>query len=401
MRRLAILGSTGSIGANTLQVVRESRGELAVWSLAAGQNLDLLLAQILEFQPAVVSVASAEAAWRLSQELAGRDGIHPEVLCGPAGNVAVATCQEVDTVVSAAVGVAGLEATYEAVRRGKRVALANKEVLVAAGEVVVAAAERAGALLLPVDSEHNGMHQCLRGVERREEVRRLILTASGGPFRHTPREALSRVTPEQALRHPTWNMGRRITIDSATLMNKGFEVIEACRLFRFHPQQVDVLIHPQSTVHAMVEFQDGSVIAQLSVTDMKMPIQYALYYPERRTCPETRHLDWRSVRQWEFEPPDREKFPALDLAYRSLEMGGSAGCTLNAADEVAVAAFLAGDISFPAIVEVVAETLSSIPVQRPESIGEILEIDRASRECARQILSRTSFSLPTSTGKYS
>src|SRR5262249_4109597 len=196
------------------------------------------------------------------------------------------------------------------------------------------------------------------------------------------------VTPEQALRHPTWNMGRRITIDSATLMNKGFEVIEACRLFGFRPDQVDVLIHPQSAVHAMVEFQDGSIIAQLSVTDMKMPIQYALYYPERRACPQTRQLDWRSVRQWEFEPPDREKFPALDLAYRSLEMGGSAGCTLNAADEVAVAAFLNGDISFPAVTEVVGETLSSIPVRYPESISEMLEIDRLSRDRARQVLEK-------------
>jgi len=386
MRHLAILGSTGSIGVNTLQVVRESQGELAVWSLAAGQNLELLLAQVREFRLKLVSIATAEGARVFQELLESADGARPQVLYGPAGNLAVATCEEADTVVSADVGVAGLEATFEAVRRGKRVALANKEVLVAAGELVMAAAQQSGALLLPVDSEHNGMHQCLRGVERREEVRRLILTASGGPFRKTPREALARVTPEQALRHPTWNMGRRITIDSATLMNKGFEVIEACRLFGFRPDQVDVLIHPQSTVHAMVEFQDGSIIAQLSVTDMKMPIQYALYYPERRTCPQTRQLDWQSVRQWEFEPPDREKFPALDLAYRSLEMGGSAGCPLNAADEVAVAAFLNGEISFPAVAEVVAETLSSIPVRQPESIAEILEIDRRSRDRAREIL---------------
>ena len=221
MRRLAILGSTGSIGTNTLEVVRESGGELTVWSLAAGQNLEVLLSQISEFRPRVVSVATAEAAEGLERLLAPHDAARPQVLHGPAGNVAVTAADEVDTVVSAAVGVAGLEATYEAVRRGKRVALANKEVLVAAGELVMAAAERSGALLLPVDSEHNGMHQCLRGVERRQEVRRLILTASGGPFRTTPREALARVTPAQALRHPTWNMGRRITIDSATLMNKG------------------------------------------------------------------------------------------------------------------------------------------------------------------------------------
>lgn len=386
MRRLAILGSTGSIGVNTLEVVRESGGELSVWSLAAGQNLDTLTSQVLEFEPQLVSVANAEAAAQLERRLAALGAPKTKVMYGPAGNLAAATAEAVDTVVSAAVGVAGLEATYEAVRLSKRIALANKEVLVAAGELVMAAAERSGALLLPVDSEHNGMHQCLLGAERRHEVRRLILTASGGPFRKTPREALSSVTREQALRHPTWNMGRRITINSATLMNKGFEVIEACRLFGFRPDQVDVVIHPQSTVHAMIEFQDGSIIAQLGVTDMKMPIQYALYYPERRLCPENRKLDWKTVRQWDFEPPEAEKFPALGLAYRAQESGGSAGCTLNAADEVAVAAFLEGRISFPAMAAVVADTLSSIPLQHPQTIAEVLAIDRASRERAGQIL---------------
>ena len=388
MRRLGLLGSTGSIGVNTLEVVRESQGELSVWSLAAGHNVDLLAAQVCEFRPELVSVATAELAQRLELLLRERNGPRPQIRFGPEGNVAAAVADEVDAVVSAAVGVAGLEATYEAVRRGKRVALANKEVLVAAGEMVMAAAERSGAELLPVDSEHNGMHQCLHGVERRAEVRRLILTASGGPFRTTPRHALAAVSPAQALQHPTWNMGRRITIDSATLMNKGFEVIEACRLFGFRPDQVDVVIHPQSTVHAMVEFQDGSLIAQLGVTDMKMPIQYALYYPERRPCPENRQMDWRTVRQLDFEPPDREKFPALGLAYRALELGGSAGCTLNAADEVAVAAFLGGEISFPAIAEVIAGTLSSVPVEWPQTIAEVLAIDRASRERARQMCDR-------------
>ena len=387
MKRLAILGSTGSIGTSTLEVVRESQGELVVWSLAAGQNVEGLAPQVLEFRPQLVSVGTAEAAERLERLLHSQDGPRPRIVHGPEGNVAVAVAGEVDTVVSAAVGVAGLEATYAAVCRGKRVALANKEVLVAAGELVMSAAERSGALLLPVDSEHNGMHQCLGGAPR-QEVRRLILTASGGPFRTTPREALAYVTPAQALRHPTWNMGPRITINSATLMNKGFEVIEACRLFGFRPDQVEVVIHPQSTVHAMVEFEDGSVIAQLSTTDMKMPIQYALYYPERRACPESRRLDWKTVRQWDFEPPDREKFPALGLAYRALEMGGSAGCTLNAADEVAVAAFLDGQISFSAMAEVVAGTLSGIPLQRPQSIAAVLEIDRLSRERARHVLAR-------------
>jgi 1-deoxy-D-xylulose-5-phosphate reductoisomerase len=387
MRRLAILGSTGSIGANTLEVVRESGGELAVAGLAAGNNLELLAEQVREFRPRLVSVATAEAAGRLMRMLQTA-GPRPDVRFGPEGNLAVATAEEADTVVSAAVGVAGLEATYEAVRLGKRIALANKEVLVAAGELVTRAAERSGALLLPVDSEHNGVHQCLRGAERRREVRRLILTASGGPFRSTPGESLRHVTPEQALRHPTWNMGRRITVNSATLMNKSFEVIEAHWLFGFEPAQIEVVIHPQSTIHAMVEFIDGSLIAQLSATDMKMPIQYALYYPERRPCPEDRRLDWSNVRQWDFGPPDREKFPALDLAYGALERGGSAGCTLNAADEVAVAAFLEGRISFPAMAEVVAETLTAVPVTQPASIAEVLEVDRLSRRLAIDALSR-------------
>ena len=384
MRRLAILGSTGSIGTSTLEVVRESAGELAVWSLAAGNNIALLAEQVREFRPRLVSVATAAAASEL-ERLAGAS--RPEILHGPAGNLAAATAEEADTVVSAAVGVAGLEATYEAVVRGKRVALANKEVLVAAGELVMQAAQRSGAELLPVDSEHNGVHQCLR-TGRRSEARRLILTASGGPFRKTPRDRLANVTPAEALRHPTWNMGRRITINSATLMNKGFEVIEACWLFGFAPSQVEVVIHPQSSIHAMIEFDDGSVMAQVSVTDMKMPIQYALYFPERRACPENRRLDWKTVRQWDFEPPDRERFPALDLAYQALEMGGSAGCTLNAADEIAVAAFLDGRISFPAMAEVVAETLAEEPPARPTSIREILEIDRRARRRAAEIVER-------------
>jgi 1-deoxy-D-xylulose-5-phosphate reductoisomerase len=386
LRRLSILGSTGSIGASTLEVVRESGGDLVVWALAAGNNVLLLADQVREFHPRLVSVATAEAADELGR-LLGSGGPRPEIVYGPAGNVAAATAGEADAVVSAAVGVAGLEATYEAVVRGKRIALANKEVLVAAGELVTQAAARSGAELLPVDSEHNGVHQCLRA-GRRSEVRRLILTASGGPFRATPRERLDHVTPEEALRHPTWNMGRRITINSATLMNKGFEVIEACWLFGFAPSQVEVVIHPQSSIHAMIEFEDGSVIAQVSVTDMKMPIQYALYYPERRPCPENRRLEWKTVRQWNFEPPDRDRFPALDLAYRALEMGGSAGCTLNAADEVAVAAFLDGRISFPAMAEVVAETLAAEPVEHAASIAEILAIDRRARRRAAQIVER-------------
>jgi 1-deoxy-D-xylulose-5-phosphate reductoisomerase len=245
-----------------------------------------------------------------------------------------------------------------------------------------------GAELLPVDSEHNGAHQCLRAGNR-GQVSRLILTASGGPFRNTPREALASVTPQQALNHPTWRMGNRITIDSATLMNKGFEVIEACWLFDFAPSQVDVVIHPQSSVHAMIEYTDGSVLAQISATDMRMPIQYALTYPDRCDAPVPK-IDWTEARKWEFLPPDYEKFPLLKLAYRCLEAGGAATCILNAADEIAVEAFLEGRIGFPSIYEIVSETLARMPARNPQSIGEILEIDRESRELARTLVTARS-----------
>jgi 1-deoxy-D-xylulose-5-phosphate reductoisomerase len=287
-------------------------------------------------------------------------------------------------VMSAIVGVAGLEATYQAITQGKRVGLANKEVLVASGRLVIDAARKSGTELIPVDSEHNGAHQCLRA-GRRGEVSRLILTASGGPFRETPLEKLARVTPAEALNHPTWKMGQRITIDSATLMNKGFEVIEACWLFDFSADEVDVVIHPQSTVHAMVEYSDGSVIAQISATDMRMPIQYALTYPDRESAPVPR-LDWTEARTWNFSAPDFEKFPALRLAYQAQRQGGSAACTLNAADEIAVEAFLAGQISFPDIPAVVEETLERVPAREAASVGAVLEIDELSRSTASQIV---------------
>jgi 1-deoxy-D-xylulose-5-phosphate reductoisomerase len=280
--------------------------------------------------------------------------------------------------------VAGLEATYAAVRKGKRIGLANKEVLVSGGDLVMRAVRECGAMLVPVDSEHNGAHQCLRAGNR-EQVRRLILTASGGPFRNTPKEKLANVTPEQALNHPTWRMGNRITIDSATLMNKGFEVIEACWLFDFAPSQVDVVVHPQSTVHAMIEYSDGSVLAQVAATDMRMPIQYALTYPERDEAPVPR-INWTEAKTWEFHPPDFEKFPLLRLAYQCQEAGGSATCTLNAADEIAVEAFLKGAISFCGIAEIVQETLSKVPSERAADIGRILEIDRESRAAARRLV---------------
>jgi len=289
---------------------------------------------------------------------------------------------------SAIVGVAGLEATYEAIRLGKRVGLANKEVLVASGRLVTEAAAASGTELIPVDSEHNGAHQCLRAGTR-GEVTRLLLTASGGPFRETPAAELESIAPAQALKHPTWKMGRRITIDSATLMNKGFEVIEACWLFDLSPDEVDVVVHPQSTVHAMVEYNDGSVIAQISATDMRMPIQYALTYPARESAPVPK-LDWTEPRAWTFYPPDVHKFRALSLAYDAQRAGGSATCTLNAADEIAVEAFLSGQISFPSIARVVEKTLDRFPNREPGSVGEVLQIDEESRAVARQAVAEYS-----------
>jgi 1-deoxy-D-xylulose-5-phosphate reductoisomerase len=385
MQTLTILGSTGSIGTNTLDVVRRNRHLYQVYAMAAGRNTELFASQILEFRPRVAVTAGSvdELAARLEALGLPREQ-WPTLETGPAALVVISTAAPVDTIVSAIVGVAGLEATYEAAIAGKRVGLANKEVLVSGGALMMQAVRDHGVELLPIDSEHNGAHQCLRAGNR-DQVSKLILTASGGPFRNTPKEALAHVTPEQALNHPTWRMGNRITIDSATLMNKGFEVIEACWLFDFSPTQVDVVIHPQSTVHAMIEYTDGSVIAQIAATDMRMPIQYALTYPERREAPVPK-IDWTQARQWEFLPPDFGKFPLLKLAYECMQTGGSATCTLNAADEIAVEAFLAGRISFPAIAEVVAETLSRTPVRRPGSVGEILAIDRESRECARGLV---------------
>ena len=387
MKTLTILGSTGSIGTNTLDVVRHSRHLYRVYALAAGRNVEALSSQILEFRPKVAVAGSPAALERLIELLSDSSlprNQWPHLLTGAAALVEIATAPEVDTVVSAIVGVAGLAATYEAVCRGKRVGLANKEVLVSGGQLVMDAVRRHAAELLPIDSEHNGAHQCLRAGNR-SQVSKLILTASGGPFRNTPREALAHVTPQQALNHPTWRMGNRITIDSATLMNKGFEVIEACWLFDFAPSQVDVVIHPQSSVHAMIEYSDGSVLAQIAATDMRMPIQYALTYPERFEAPVPK-IDWRQARQWEFMPPDFAKFPLLKLAYDCMEAGGSATCTLNAADEIAVEAFLDGKIPFPAIWEVVQETLSQMPVRRAATVGEILEIDRESRSLARELV---------------
>jgi 1-deoxy-D-xylulose-5-phosphate reductoisomerase len=387
LKTLTLLGSTGSIGVSTLDVVGRHPEKFRVHALVAGGNVDLLVQQIERFRPEVTVVATEESQKNLIKRL-GDVGLPrqswPELAWGPKARVDAAIAPEVDFVMSAIVGVAGLEATYEAIRRSKRVGLANKEVLVASGRLVIEAARKSGTELIPVDSEHNGAHQCLR-TGRRNEVARLILTASGGPFRETPAYQLANVSPADALNHPTWKMGRRITIDSATLMNKGFEVIEACWLFDFSADEVDVVIHPQSSVHAMVEYTDGSVIAQISATDMRMPIQYALTYPAREPAPVPR-LDWTQSRNWTFSAPDFKKFPALQLAYDAFRAGGSATCTLNAADEIAVEAFLAGHISFPSIATVVEETLARVPNREADSVGEILEIDEQSRRVARMIV---------------
>jgi 1-deoxy-D-xylulose-5-phosphate reductoisomerase len=387
LKSLTILGSTGSIGVSTLDVVGRHPEKYRIHALVAGQNVDILAQQIARFRPRRVVVATEAARESLTSRLGSMGlarGEWPELSFGPRARVEAATDSPVDFVMSAIVGVAGLEATYAAIRCGKRVGLANKEVLVASGKLVIEAARKSGTELIPVDSEHNGAHQCLRA-GRRAEVARLILTASGGPFRETSRDLLAAVTPAQALNHPTWKMGQRITIDSATMMNKGFEVIEACWLFDFSADEVDVVIHPQSSVHALVEYTDGSVIAQISATDMRMPIQYALTYPDREAASVPR-LDWSESRNWSFSAPDLGKFPALRLAYQAQREGGSAPCTLNAADEIAVDAFLKERISFPAIAEVVEETLERFPAKQPGSIDEILEIDEQSRSLAREIV---------------
>ncbi|MGA6984125.1 MAG: 1-deoxy-D-xylulose-5-phosphate reductoisomerase, partial [Candidatus Sulfotelmatobacter sp.] len=337
MKKIAILGSTGSIGRSTLSVAESYPERFEIVTLAAGSNVDAAFEQAKRWRPRVISIAAAPDAEILRKRLKQAGLGEIEVVFGAAGTVAVATHADVDFVVSAIVGVAGLEATYEAARAGKTLGLANKECLVAAGELITAEARKQGKPLLPIDSEHNAVHQCLRG-GRMEEVDRIWLTASGGPFLNTPRSEFSSITVEQALNHPTWKMGKRITIDSATLMNKGFEVIEACRLFNLPPGQVEVIVHPQSTIHSMVEFVDGSILAQFSVTDMRLPILYALTYPERI------HSDMRfpmgNLRHLDFSPPDMKKFPCLRLAYEAAEAGGAKTVALNAADEVAVAAFL-------------------------------------------------------------
>ena len=380
MKRIAILGSTGSIGRSTLSVVESFPDRFQVVTLAAGRNLDLAFEQAQRWRPRLISVASESNADTLKSRLKSENLSGIEVLHGPAGAVRVAVHPEVDFVVSAIVGVAGLEATYEAVLAGKTVGLANKECLVAAGELITAEARRQGKPLLPIDSEHNAVHQCLRG-GRMDEVRRIWLTASGGPFLNTPKSRFADITVEQALNHPTWKMGNRITIDSATLMNKGFEVIEACRLFNLPPDKVSVIVHPQSTIHSLVEFVDGSILAQLSVTDMRLPILYALTHPDRIAS--DLNFSLSDLRHLDFCPPDVEKFPCLGLAYEAAKAGGGKTVALNAADEVAVSAFLEGSIGFREIPVLIEDVLSETPAGKMESIKEVLAVDQKARASAR------------------
>ena len=384
MRHIAILGSTGSIGKSTLKIVEAFPDRFSVTSLAAGGNVDLAFEQARRWHPGVVSMASAESAEHLHDKLKKVGLGHSiEVVYGSPGTVKVATHPDADFVVSAIVGVAGLEATYEAVRAGKTVGVANKECLVTAGELIVAEAHKQNKPLLPIDSEHNAIHQCLRG-GRRDEVQRIWLTASGGPFLHTPKRQFASITVEQALNHPTWKMGKRITIDSATLMNKGFEVIEAIRLFDMPPSQVSVIVHPQSTIHSMVEFIDGSLLAQLSVTDMRLPILYALTYPDR--IESNLRFPVSELRQLDFSPPDTDKFPCLRLAYEAVEAGGAKTIALNAADEVAVAAFLDGSLGFEDIPATIEAVLRETPARKPESIEQVLDMDADARRRARHLV---------------
>ena len=383
MKRIAILGSTGSIGRSTLSVAESYPDRFQVVALAAGSNLEAAFEQARRWRPSVISMAAEQDAGLLRERLKQSGLSEIEVVYGAAGTVKVATHSEADFVVSAIVGVAGLEATYEAVKAGKTVGVANKECLVAAGELITAEARRQGKPLLPIDSEHNAIHQCLRG-GRMQEVERIWLTASGGPFLHTPRSEFSSITVEQALNHPTWKMGKRITIDSATLMNKGFEVIEACRLFHMPPSKVEVIVHPQSTIHSLVEFIDGSILAQLSVTDMRLPILYALTYPER--IQSDMRLPVRNLRHLDFCPPDMSKFPCLRLAYEAAEAGGAKTVALNAADEVAVAAFLDGKIGFLEIPRIIEEAVGASNSGTLGSIAEVLEADAEARRYAQELV---------------
>ena len=382
MKKIALLGSTGSIGQSTLSICESHPDRFHPVALAAGSNLDLALAQCKRWRPQVVSVSTEALADELSARLAAAGVTGIEVVYGTAGTVRVATLPEANFVVSAIVGVAGLEATYAAVLAGKTIGLANKECLVAAGDLILSAAREHNVDLLPIDSEHNAIHQCLRAGTA-HEVKQIWLTASGGPFRNTPLADFDHITPAQALKHPTWVMGQRITIDSATLLNKGLEIIEACRLFNLPPAQVRVTVHPQSTIHSLVEYVDGSILAQISVTDMRLPILYALAWPER--VPSDLTFDMTALSQLDFQQPDLERFPCLRLAYEAAAATQNHCIALNAADEIAVDAFLRGQLPFLGIPRTIEGVLALTASGSPASIPEVLAADRAARELAKEL----------------
>ncbi len=377
IRRIAILGSTGSIGTSTLEVVASHQEQLSVVALAAGRNLELMLAQCEQFRPACVSVSRpADATW-----LRSALSYSPEIHSGPEGLLACALHPDVNTVVAALVGATGLQSTEAALRAGHRVCVANKEALVLGGSLMRAAMEAGGGELLPVDSEHAALHQLLDGRDPRN-IREVRITASGGPFREWSMARIQAATREEALNHPTWKMGRKITIDSATLMNKGLEVIEASVLFGLSVDQIAVTVHPQSQVHAMVGFRDGTYQLQVSANDMKLPIQYTLLYPDKAAGPVPPY-DWTEARAWAFEEPDLGRFPCLGLAYAALRAGGTAPALLNAANEVAVAAFLEGRIGFWDIQACNSEVLARIPSETADSLEAVLAADRNARDNAR------------------
>jgi 1-deoxy-D-xylulose-5-phosphate reductoisomerase len=386
LKKIAILGSTGSIGQSTLSIVEQFPERYSVASLAAGRNLDEAFAQAVRWRPRLISLATEELAAALSTRLKAAGVTGTECLYGTEGTVACATLPEADFVVSAIVGVAGLEATHAAILAGKPIGLANKECMVAAGEILTAAARERNVPILPIDSEHNAVHQCMRAGAH-SEVKTIWLTASGGPFRALPLEKFADITPEQALKHPTWVMGRRITIDSATMLNKGLEIIEACRLFNLPPAQVRVTVHPQSTVHSLVEYVDGSLLAQISVTDMRLPILYALAWPERPVS--TLTFDLASLRHLDFETPDFERFPCLRLAYEAAEKGGAHSIALNAADEIAVEAFLDRKIPFNGIPRTIEKVLAATSEAHPVTIAEVLAADRLARQTAREVVAES------------
>lgn len=394
MKGLCILGSTGSIGRSCLRVIRDMPGRFSVVSLSAGRNMALLAEQIAEFRPRHVAVGTNDEIDLLRGELRKKAYHEPlTITAGREGRIEVATLPEVEIVVSASHGVTGLMATYEAVKAGKRVGLANKESLVVAGELITCEAKKSGAEVLPIDSEHCAIHQCLRAGETRE-VERLILTGSGGPFLNTPIEQFASITPEQALNHPVWKMGGRITIDSATLMNKGLEIIEARWLFGLPPERIEVLIHPESIIHSMVEFNDRCVLAQLAVADMRIPIQYALTYPERAaTNGDSLKLDLLTAGSLHFRSPDTSRFPCLALAREAVHQGGCAPCSLNAADETAVTAFLNQRLPFSSIPRVIERVMLRTPRASLGSMEDVLACDQEARAWAEEVMREESRSV--------